>query len=233
VKALVFGVAAVLLAGAVFAGERNSGVLIFTAPDGSRHVINVPAAGSFAGSVPDGIEGRRQQLWPVVRDAAQARGIDPHLVDLVIRMESGYNPRAVSRRGARGVMQLMPETASLYGVRNSFDPLQNIRGGVRYLGDLLERFHSNLALALAAYNAGPDAVERHGGVPPYDETQAYVQTILAAYSGGAGAGALSGGFGRPARHVRPVVLVGAIGTPLISNSLRRGEATIDRPLALR
>ena len=232
-RAWTFAMLAVVFAGSALAGQATSGVFILTAPDGTRCVINVPAAGSFAGSVPDGLAERRQQLWPVVQEAARARGIDPHLVDLVIRMESGYNPSAVSRRGARGVMQLMPETATLYGVRNSFDPRQNIRGGVRYLGELLERFRSNVALALAAYNAGPDAVERHGGVPPYDETQTYVRTILAAYHGDQGFATLSGGFGRPARPVRPVVLVGAMGDPLISNSQRTGEAPIDRPLALR
>jgi soluble lytic murein transglycosylase-like protein len=228
----VFGVATAILAGLAFAGEGGGGVFIVTASDGSRRVINVPAPGSSSGSVPDGIGERRQQLWPLVQEAARDRGLDPTLVDLVIRMESGYNPRAVSRKGARGVMQLMPDTASLYGVRNSFDPLQNIRGGVRYLGDLLQRFDSNVALALAAYNAGPDAVERHGGVPPYDETRAYVRTILAAYNGEANVGTLTGGFGRPPRRPRPVVLIGEVGTPLISNAQRPGEATVAHRLVL-
>ena len=232
-RAFVIGVAAAIFAGLALAGEDSSGVFILTARDGSRRVINVPAAGSFSGSVPEGIAERRQRLWPVVQEAARSRGLDPKLVDLVIRMESGYNPRAVSRKGARGVMQLMPDTASLYGVRNSFDPLQNIRGGVRYLGDLLQRFDSNVALALAAYNAGPDAVERHGGVPPYDETRAYVGTILTAYNGEANVGTLSGGFGRRARRARPVLLIGEVGTPLISNAQRPGEATVAHPLALR
>jgi Transglycosylase SLT domain len=232
VRAFVIGLAAAILAGCALAGGGSGGVFIFTAADGSRRVINVPASAS-SGAVPEGVAERRQQLWPLVQEAARARGLDPNLVDLVIRMESGYNPRAVSRKGARGVMQLMPDTASLYGVRNSFDPLQNIRGGVRYLGDLLERFDSNVALALAAYNAGPDAVEKHGGIPPYDETRAYVRTILAAYSGEANVGTLTGGFGRPVRRSRPVLLVAQLGTPLISNTERPGEATIGHPLSLR
>jgi hypothetical protein len=231
VRTLVIGAAAAVLAGSALAG--GGGVFIFTAPDGSRRVLNVPAAGATAVSVPDGLAARRQQLWPIVQEAARARGLDPNLVDLVIRMESGYDPRAVSRKGARGVMQLMPETASLYGVRNSFDPLQNIRGGVHYLGDLIERFGSNLALALAAYNAGPDAVEKHGGVPPYDETRAYVRAILAAYGGESGFGTLMGGFGRRAGRPRPVVLAGEAGAPLISNTPRPGEAEVGHLLAIR
>jgi hypothetical protein len=233
VRRVVTVMAVMLLAGLALASERTSGVLIYTAPDGSRHVINVPAAGSWAGAVPAGLAQRRQQLWPAVQEAARTQGLDPNLVDLVIRMESGYNPRAVSPKGARGVMQLMPETASLYGVRNSFDPFQSIRGGVHYLRDLMERFDSNVALALAAYNAGPDAVEKHGGVPPYNETRAYVRTILSAYQGEANLGTLTGGFGRPARRPRPVELVGEAGKPVISNAQHPGEAEISRTLALR
>jgi soluble lytic murein transglycosylase-like protein len=233
VRRILIVVAVMLLASIALAGARTSGVLIYTAPDGSRHVIDVPAAGSYAGAVPDGLAERRRQLWPAVQEAARTQGLDPNLVDLVIRMESGYNSRAVSPKGARGIMQLMPETASLYGVRNRFDPFQSIRGGVHYLRDLMQRFHSNVALALAAYNAGPDAVEKHGGVPPYTETRAYVRTILSAYQGETNVGTLTGGFGRPARRPRPVELVGEAGRPMISNTQRPGEAQISRTLALR
>lgn len=232
-RRLIIAVAAAVLAGVSLAGDRTSGVFIFLAPDGTRRVINVPAAGSYAGAVPDGLTERREQLWPTVQEAARINGLDPNLVDLVIRMESGYNSRAVSSKGARGVMQLMPGTAALYGVRNVFDPFQNIRGGVRYLRDLLERFNSDVALALAAYNAGPDAVARHGGVPPYDETRAYVRTILTAYQGEGSLGTLTGGFGRPARRARPVELIADGERPLISNSRRSGEATVSRALAIR
>lgn len=225
-------VAAVLAAGSAVA-QRLGGVVIFTAPDGTRQVVNVPAGHPAAGAVPDGLLERRVQLWPAVQEAARTHGLDPNLVDLVIRMESGYNPRALSSRGARGVMQLMPETATLYGVRNVYDPFQNIRGGVRYLSDLLQRFNSDLRLALAAYNAGPQAVEKHGGVPPFDETRAYVRNILAAYQGDPGTAKLTGGFGRPVHPPRPVELVVGSSRPVISNTRRPGEATITRRLALR
>jgi hypothetical protein len=233
VRRLVIAVGVAALAGFALAGGRTSGVVIYTAPDGTRHILTVPAAGSYAGAVPDGLAARREQLWPTVQEAARANGLDPNLVDLVIRMESGYNPNAVSRKGARGVMQLMPSTAALYGVSNPYNPFQNIRGGVRYLRDLLQRFDSNVALALAAYNAGPEAVNRHGGVPPYPETRGYVRSILTAYEGDAALPALSGGFGRPARQPRPVELVASDGRPLISNAARPGEATIARPLGIR
>ncbi len=231
-KSVAIAAAVVLVAGTAHA-QRSAGVLTFTARDGTRQVLDVPASWRGSAAVPEGLLERRSQLWPTVQAAARTNGVDPKLVDLVIRMESGYNARAVSARGARGVMQLMPATARLYGVENVFDPFENIRGGVRYLSDLLQRFDSDVPLALAAYNAGPETVQRHGGVPPYDETRAYVKSILAAYAGGTPLTRLTGGFGRRATPPRPVELVGDSGTPLISNARRPGEASVSRLLAIR
>ena len=107
--------------------------------------------------------------------------MDPTLIRSVIRVESGFNPMAVSVKGARGLMQLMPETAQDLRVANPFDPKENIRGGVRYLRYLLDLFDGDLILALAAYNAGENAVLRYQSVPPYPETRAYVQRVLALY----------------------------------------------------
>lgn len=104
--------------------------------------------------------------------------VDPFLVKALIHCESGYNPLAVSPKGAQGLMQLMPERARMLGVRNAFDPAQNIEGGVQHLAFLLDKFRGNIKFALAAYNAGEGAVEKYGGMPPYDETQKYVQCIL-------------------------------------------------------
>lgn len=121
-------------------------------------------------------------LNEVVTSASAAFHLDPDLVNSVIRAESGFNPRAVSPKGARGLMQLMPGTAGELGVHNAFDPRANVNGGSRYLRELLERYNFNLVKALAAYNAGPERVERYNGVPPYRETQAYVNRIVREYN---------------------------------------------------
>ena len=113
-----------------------------------------------------------------VHDASGRYRLDPDLLNSVIRAESGFNPHAVSPKGARGLMQLMPQTASKLGVPNAFDPQANVDGGTRYLRELLERYNFDLIKALAAYNAGPERVEQYGGVPPYRETRAYVTRIV-------------------------------------------------------
>lgn len=112
-----------------------------------------------------------------VADASFRYGVEEALVRAVIHAESAYNPMAVSRAGAAGLMQLMPGTARTYGVSNRFDPTQNIEGGTRYLSMLLRRYHGDVRLAAAAYNAGEGAVDRYGGIPPYKETKAYVQRV--------------------------------------------------------
>ena len=116
-----------------------------------------------------------------VREAAQTHGVDPRLVAAVVRRESAWNANAVSRVGAGGLMQLMPDTARFLGVTDVFDARQNIHGGTRYLRTLLDTFNGDLDLALAAYNAGPGAVARYKGIPPYRETQAYVAAVRGTY----------------------------------------------------
>lgn len=115
----------------------------------------------------------------MVESASRTHGVEPALVHAVISAESGYNPYAVSRTGARGIMQLMPDTARRYSVQNIMDPSENIHAGVKYLRDLLVMFAGNKELALAAYNAGENAVALYGGIPPYRETVGYVKKVLA------------------------------------------------------
>ena len=118
----------------------------------------------------------------LIRTAAQKHGLDEDLITSVILTESAFNPRAVSRKFARGLMQLMPATAAQLEVRDAFDPAQNVDAGTRYLKLLLEKYEQNLTLALAAYNSGPDRVAQYRGVPPFAETRAYVRRVLAEYT---------------------------------------------------
>jgi soluble lytic murein transglycosylase len=118
---------------------------------------------------------------PAIQRASKQHGVSPALVKAVIAAESGFDPEAISRKGAQGLMQLMPYTAERLGVDDALDPWQNIDGGTRYLSQMIERFPGELTLALAAYNAGPEAVKRHRGVPPYEETRTYVKRVLRYY----------------------------------------------------
>jgi hypothetical protein len=124
------------------------------------------------------------QLDDLIAPTAERHGLDPRLVAAVIWVESSGDPKAVSHKGAKGLMQLMPRTAETLGVQDVFDPQQNVDGGVRYLKDLLDQHDDDVSLALAAYNAGPTAVARHGGIPPYPETKNYVKRVLEIYEGG-------------------------------------------------
>jgi Transglycosylase SLT domain len=136
---------------------------------------NDPASHLQLQSPPENIQ---PDLNEVVRTASGTYHLDPDLVNSVIRAESGFNVRAVSPKGAQGLMQLMPQTASNLGVQNAFDAKANVEGGTRYLRELLERYDFDLIKALAAYNAGPQRVEQYGGVPPYYETKAYVARVV-------------------------------------------------------
>ena len=135
-------------------------------------------ANSSTGETLGAVDGK---LDRIVRDAAARHNMDPELVKAVISTESGWNPQAVSNKGAVGLMQLIPGTAQRFGVGNPFDPAQNVEGGTTYLKSLLDRYDNDLGKTLAAYNAGEGAVDRSGGVPRYRETQRYVQKVQDAY----------------------------------------------------
>jgi soluble lytic murein transglycosylase-like protein len=145
--------------------------------DGAVIFSNVPTV--YGGPPPRALDARAPaELLRMIGAVAARYGVPERLVTAVIHAESGFNPRAVSHRGAGGLMQLMPATAALLGVRDVFDPAENLDAGVRHLRGLLDRLGHDLPLALAAYNAGEGAVMRHRGIPPYPETQDYVARIM-------------------------------------------------------
>jgi soluble lytic murein transglycosylase-like protein len=165
--------------------HRGEGELVALVLKGGGEVHLPPAA--IRGFVPDevieevGAAAGAADVVAIVERAARRHGLDPALVLAVVSVESAFKPQAVSTKGAQGLMQLMPRTAASLGVENAFDPEQNVDAGVRHLESLVRLYDGNLTRALAAYNAGQGAVAKHGGVPPYRETRAYVKKVLERY----------------------------------------------------
>ena len=170
-----------------------------------RNLGKVTPAGKSVPTISD------SSIESLIQKISSQHGLDPELVRAVIRVESNYDPRAVSQRGAQGLMQLMPGTVNRFRVPDPFNAEQNIRGGTQYLKYLLERFRGDLKLALAAYNAGENNVDRHGGVPPFRETTSYLEKIFRIYQ----APVLS--FPTPTRIYR---LVGSHGSILFTDTPR-------------
>lgn len=183
--------------------SASADIYSYTAEDGSVHFTNVPTdkrfrvvlrtpreSGVSSGNVGANYTGRAPQNFrnyknfnAIIDSAAESAEIENALVHAVISAESGYNQNAVSPKGATGLMQLMPATARRYGVTNIYDPVQNIQAGARYLRDLMRMFNNDLKLAVAAYNAGENAVIRHGNqIPPYRETMNYVPKVMGYYN---------------------------------------------------
>jgi soluble lytic murein transglycosylase len=164
------------------AGPAQAAIYVSTSPDGAAFYTDAPSRADFqplpAFGLPPSVDIVRGQYAELIDQIAAEHAVDPHLVRAIIRVESNFQPLAVSRKGALGLMQLMPATAGRFAVGNPFDPAENIRGGVQYLRTLLDMFPGKLTLALAAYNAGENAVLKHRGVPPYRETQDYVVRVL-------------------------------------------------------
>jgi soluble lytic murein transglycosylase-like protein len=156
---------------------------VSTAPARGRMVVNPEPISPDTVVMTQGQQISAEAVDNAVEAAARRHGVDANLVRALIKVESNFNPHAVSRKGAVGLMQLMPYTAKSLNVTNAFDPNQNVDAGVRHLKSLLENYKGNLELSLAAYNAGSGAVNRSGGIPPYRETQAYVKKITGLYTG--------------------------------------------------
>jgi soluble lytic murein transglycosylase-like protein len=194
-RASSLSVLAMLLGGAVQAAPGD--IYAYTDAAGVTHFSNVPTDSQYRlyARVPPepsppsaamqssaALDARAETYTGLIDRTAQTLALHPALLRAVIAVESAFNPRAVSKAGARGLMQLHPDTARRYGVGDAFDPEQNVSAGAHYLSDLLHRYNNNLELALAAYNAGEGAVDRYGRqIPPYRETQEYVPAVLRLY----------------------------------------------------
>ena len=142
-------------------------------------------AGALSAPLPGAAKARQeliQQYDPIIQACARQFNVPADLIHSIIRAESDYDSRAISVKGAAGLMQLMPETATQYGVSDRFDPAENIKGGVKYLKDLCKLFNGNTAKVLAAYNAGQEALKKYNGIPPYAETREYIRRVMASYS---------------------------------------------------
>jgi soluble lytic murein transglycosylase-like protein len=188
-----------LLVSALTAGIAHADIFRYVDADGTVHFTNVPNDSRYKiylkekrkpDPVTDTLASEiryykpkdRERYNKHIQDAARVTKLEPALIHAVISAESGYNPFARSRKGAAGLMQLMPDTARRYGVKNRLDPAQNIQGGARYLSDLVRMFNNDVQLAVAAYNAGENAVVKHGNrIPPYSETMTYVPRVMSYY----------------------------------------------------
>jgi soluble lytic murein transglycosylase-like protein len=229
---------------ALLAWSAGAEVRVERLPDGRRVVRNLPAATPRASAPAAGAQAAPASTPPataapsrppvppdelrrLVAEAAAREGVDRRLVEAVVRAESAWNPAALSRKGAIGLMQLMPATAAGLTVADPWDAAENVRGGVRYLRMLIDRF-GRLEHAVAAYNAGPGAVERHGGVPPYAETRAYVRRVLALYDGReADLGARVG-----ARGAAPRLVQAADGRRMLTNAAGAAPATLPHAIVV-
>ncbi|MBW2145554.1 MAG: lytic transglycosylase domain-containing protein [Deltaproteobacteria bacterium] len=163
--------------------QPKAQIYTYTDRDGVLHFTNVPTDKRFRLYKPTGFGARaglyrHQRYDSIIKLAARKHGLDWALIKAMIHVESNFNPRAISRKGAKGLMQLMPETAKRMAVNNSFDPWENINGGVRFFRHLLSQLNGDMILALAAYNAGLDAVRKYKRVPPFRETNRFVKKVL-------------------------------------------------------
>lgn len=162
-------------------------VYMYIDKDGVVNFTNVPTSSDYKIYIRErpkktSIRFSSKKYDEMIRKAQKRYGVEFSLIKAVIQVESGFNPKAVSKKGAKGLMQIMPANYKSLSIKDPFNPQQNIMGGVRYLKKLLKRYENKLPLALAAYNAGPDAVDKYQTIPPYAETQNYVRKVMKRYS---------------------------------------------------
>lgn len=177
----------VLIAVQLLSLEALADFYKYTDEDGVVHITNVPTSSRYRWMMSEApgprirYSGSKKEFDRIIKSTSEKYGVDPGLVKAIVKAESDFDTYAVSGKGARGLMQLMPETSRLMGVRDVHDPVDNVEGGIRYLSKLLKMFDWKVPLAVAAYNAGENAVIKYGKVPPYSETQTYVKRVLYYY----------------------------------------------------
>jgi soluble lytic murein transglycosylase len=169
-----------------FGPSPKADIYMYRDPSGVLHFTNAPTSSQYrlyirSARPREDAAAAATQYDAIIRSASRFHGIDFFLIKAIIRAESSFNPRAVSRKGARGLMQIMPENFEMLQIKDPFDPHQNIMGGAYYFRRLLDRYEGKLALTLAAYNAGPTMVDRYQSIPPFPETQDYVEKVLRYY----------------------------------------------------
>lgn len=182
-----FGLLALFVAGSVMiqAGPATADIYRYQDENGVWHYTNIKNDSRYSLYIKSPEERAAEYIeryTEIIDQASDMFDVEPSLIKAVIKAESGFNRKAVSHKGAQGLMQLMPDTATLLRVNDPFDPTENIFGGTRYLRKLLDRF-GHMELAVAAYNAGPEAVASHNGIPPYQETRTFVQRVIRYYNG--------------------------------------------------
>jgi len=170
--------------------DLSAEIYSYTDDNGVLHFSNTPTSSRYRYSGPEFSKhasiyyaGSRKNAYDdIIREASLHHGMQFELIKALIHAESNFNPNAVSQSGAIGLMQIMPDNLSAFGIRDPFDPRENVMGGTRYLKSLMEKYNRNLSLTLAAYNAGPGVVDRYKDIPPYPETETYVEKVLSYYS---------------------------------------------------
>ncbi len=174
----IISIISLMLAVLSFSSSGNADIYKYVDEDGVIHLTNIPKGNHYKKVMAENIIDRRAGYGNIIRSASYKYGIEPSLIEALITVESNWDSSAVSKKGAIGLMQLMPATAYDMQIINPFDPVQNIEAGTRYLRFLLDRFNGKLDLALAAYNSGPTTVEKSGGIPAIAETRRYVRKVL-------------------------------------------------------